>query len=69
MNIKKVNLTHNPLRDKIISCQDKSFKLWLEFEVTSPWHDLKNDFANINVDMMDGRTDVCMELMSGPFNT
>lgn len=31
------------------------FKLWLEFEATTNWGDLTNDFANIHVDMLDGR--------------
>ncbi len=31
------------------------FKLWLEFEETDCWNDLKNDFANVIVDMLDGR--------------
>ncbi|MEQ8474845.1 hypothetical protein [Fulvivirga sp.] len=33
----------------------KQFELWLEFEQTSPWEDLTNDFANIHVFMPDGR--------------
>jgi len=34
----------------------KEFKLWLEFEEVDPnnW-DIKNDFANIHVDLPDGR--------------
>lgn len=31
------------------------FQLWLEWEETTPWEDLQNDFANIGVDTLDGR--------------
>ncbi|MFK7969870.1 MAG: hypothetical protein AB8F95_05855 [Bacteroidia bacterium] len=55
MDTKKLNWEQNPLSDKIIENGEQSFKLWLEFEDTSPWDDLKNSFANISVDMMDGR--------------
>ncbi len=43
------------LSEKIIENGDCPFKLWLEFEETSPWNDLENDFANISVDTLDGR--------------
>jgi hypothetical protein len=33
----------------------KEFKLWLEFEETSSWDDITNDFANVHVDCLDGR--------------
>ena len=45
----------NPLSDKIIQIGNTSFKLWLEFEVSSPWNDLEDDFANIGVNTLDGR--------------
>jgi len=31
------------------------FELWLEFEEVEPWEDLTNDFANIGVNLLDGR--------------
>ncbi|WP_199912809.1 hypothetical protein [Aquimarina aquimarini] len=46
----------NQLSDKIIEVGKTSFKLWLEFEVSSPWDDLENDFANVIVDTLDGRS-------------
>ena len=55
MDIKKLNNDSNPLSEKIIANGKKPFKLWLEFEVTSSWNDLENDFANISVDTLDGR--------------
>lgn len=55
MDIKSLNMESNPLSDKIIQIGNTSFKLWLEFEVSSPWNDLENDFANIGVDTLDGR--------------
>jgi len=36
MDIKKLNIETNPLSDKIIEIGNISFKLWLEFEVSSP---------------------------------
>jgi hypothetical protein len=32
------------------------FRLWFEFEVTTPWPDLENDFANIEVGLLDGKS-------------
>lgn len=55
MDIKRLNDKSTPLSEKIIENGDNSFKLWLEFEETSPWDDLENDFANILVDTLDGR--------------
>lgn len=55
MDIKNLNLESNPLSDKVVKIGNTFFKLWLEFEVTSPWDDLENDFANIIVDTLDGR--------------
>ena len=34
---------------------EQSFVLWLEFEHTEPWEEVDNGFANISVNMMDGR--------------
>jgi len=45
----------NPLSEKIIVTGKIPFKLWLEFEISSPWEDIQNDFANIAVDTLDGR--------------
>jgi len=56
MDIKEINMERNPLSDKIITYGDHAFKLWLEFEETSPWEDISNDFANIGVDTLDGRS-------------
>lgn len=56
MNIKSLNMESNPLSDKIIKIGNTSFKLWLEFEESSPWDDLEDDFANIGVDTLDGRS-------------
>ena len=55
MDQKKTPFKPNPLRDKIIESDGISFKLWLEFEETCSWENLENDFANIGVDMLDGR--------------
>ena len=56
MDIKQVNRQPNPLSEKIVKNTDKPFKLWLEFENTSPWDDIDNTFANIAVDTLDGRS-------------
>lgn len=45
----------NLLSGKVIQIGNTSFKLWLEFEVSSPWNDLEDDFANIGVNTLDGR--------------
>ncbi|MEQ8245993.1 hypothetical protein [Fulvivirga sp.] len=55
MGTKKVNTELSGLNDRLISVGERVFKLWLEFENTSPWEDLTDDFANIEVDLMDGR--------------
>lgn len=56
MNIKILNKVSNPLSNKIIENGKMPFKLWLEFEETSPWDDVENDFANIIVNTLDGRS-------------
>ncbi len=56
MDIKTLNMHDNPLSDKIVSLGSTSFKLWLEFEETTPWDDVTNDFANVIVDTLDGRS-------------
>lgn len=43
------------LRNKVISAGKFSFKLWTEFENSRNWEDLTDDFANIEVNLMDGR--------------
>ncbi|WP_299184675.1 hypothetical protein [uncultured Aquimarina sp.] len=45
----------NSLSEKIIKIGETAFKLWLEFEKTTPWDNIENDFANVIVDMLDGR--------------
>lgn len=55
MDIKQLNLSPNPLSDQIVENGDKSFRLWLEFEESSPWSDLENNYAIIGVNMLDGR--------------
>jgi len=45
----------NSLSDRIINHGSASFKLWLEFEISSPWDNIENDFANIIVNTLDGR--------------
>ena len=55
MNIKSLNQESSPHSKKIITEGNISFKLWLEFEETGPWEDIENDFANIAVNMLDGR--------------
>ncbi len=54
MNIKNLNPNHS-LSEKIIDEGKIPFKLWLEFEISSPWDDIENDFANIIIDTLDGR--------------
>lgn len=49
------NLNPHSQSEKIIKNGNISFKLWLEFEISSPWNDLENDFANISVNTLDGR--------------
>ena len=56
MDIKSINRESNPLSEKIINYDKNPFKLWLEFEISSPWNDIENDFANIGVDTLDGRS-------------
>jgi len=56
MDIKKLNMESSPLSDKIVKVGKTPFKLWLEFEISSPWDDRENDFANIGVDTLDGRS-------------
>lgn len=55
MNIKNINYPNSSLSNKIIKNSDQPYKLWLEFEVTNPWENLENDFANIQVNTLDGR--------------
>lgn len=55
MDIKSIHKEFKPLHEKIIGNGDKAFRLWLEFEATSPWDDIENNFANICVDTLDGR--------------
>lgn len=43
------------MHTKIIRSGHHSFRLWLEFEEVEGWQDLKNDFANVIVNMLDGR--------------
>lgn len=56
MDVKALNSEPNPLKEKIVSIGETPFKLWLEFEETSPWDDITNDFVNIGVDTLDGRS-------------
>jgi len=55
MDVERINMESNPLREKIVKVGKTSFELWIEFEETSPWDDIENDFANIGVDLLDGR--------------
>ena len=55
MDYKLISKGENPLNKKIIESKNVSFTLWLEFEETAPWEDLKNDFANVIVTTLDGR--------------
>ena len=55
MSIKRINFESHPLSDYIIENGNYPFKLWLEFEISEPWDDIENDFANISVDTLDGR--------------
>ena len=50
------NINPYSLSEKVIENENKPFKLWLEFEVSTPWDDIENDFANIIVDTLDGRS-------------
>jgi len=50
MNSENISLSH-----KIIQHPTTPYKLWLEFEETTPWDNITNDFANIGIDTMDGR--------------
>ncbi|WP_408033167.1 hypothetical protein [Tenacibaculum xiamenense] len=50
------NLNPCSLSEKVIENENKPFKLWLEFEISTPWDDIENDFANIIVDTLDGRS-------------
>lgn len=55
VNIKDLNIEMKKSSERIIENGANSYKLWLEFEETSPWNNLENDFANISVDTLDGR--------------
>jgi hypothetical protein len=55
MDVKSLNMESNPLSEKIVEVGKIPFKLWLEFEESSPCDDIENDFANIGVDTLDGR--------------
>lgn len=55
MDVNSLNMDSNPQSEKKNKNGQAPFKLWLEFEETSPWNDLENDFANIAVDTLDGR--------------
>ena len=46
---------HDQPEERIVDHPTHPFKLWLEFEHTSPWPDPTNDFCNVNVDTLDGR--------------
>ncbi len=48
-------MTYKDLSGKIIELGKVPFKLWLEFEISTPWDDLENDFATVRVDTLDGR--------------
>jgi hypothetical protein len=56
MDVKSLHMESLPLSERIIEIGEIPFKLWLEFEETSPWDDIENDFANIGVDTLDGRS-------------
>ncbi|MFD0862539.1 hypothetical protein ACFQ1M_10005 [Sungkyunkwania multivorans] len=55
MDSKSINKKITTLSEKIIKNGDDSFRLWLEFEESSPWNNIENDFANIGVSTLDGR--------------
>ena len=55
MSSKKINTETNSLSERIVDHPNTPYKLWLEFEETTPWNDITNDFANIAIDTMDGR--------------
>lgn len=55
MDAKSLNIESSPLNEKIIQIGKIPFKLWLEFEESSPWDNIENDFANIEVNTLDGR--------------
>lgn len=55
MDVKNLNTESNSLSDKIIQIGKIPFKLWLEFEESSPWDNIENDFTNIGVNTLDGR--------------
>lgn len=43
------------LNKKVITAGKFNFTLWTEFENTGNWEDLTDDFANIEVNVLDGR--------------
>uniref|UniRef100_UPI0026136245 hypothetical protein n=1 Tax=uncultured Aquimarina sp. TaxID=575652 RepID=UPI0026136245 len=55
MDIKNLDINPYVLSEKVIENGNNSFKLWLEFEISTPWNDVENDFSNIIVDTLDGR--------------
>ncbi len=55
MDTKSIRMEPSPLSEKIFNIGKVPFKLWLEFEVSSPWDDLENDHTTIGVDTLDGR--------------
>lgn len=56
MTTRMPNMEPNPLSDKTVEIREVPFKVWLEFEETTPWEDVENDFANVVVDTLDGRS-------------
>ncbi|WP_299136818.1 hypothetical protein [uncultured Tenacibaculum sp.] len=55
MDVKDLKMESNSLNKKVIEIGETPFKLWLEFEESSPWDNIENDFANIEVNTLDGR--------------
>ncbi len=55
MDVKNLNMKSSLLNEKIIEIGKISFKLWLEFEESGQWENIENDFANIEVNTLDGR--------------
>lgn len=55
MNAQKTNLQDSPRKPRIIQVGKSRFSIWLEWEEEKPLREINDDYANIIVDLLDGR--------------
>ncbi|MEM7369979.1 MAG: hypothetical protein AAF587_15340 [Bacteroidota bacterium] len=56
MDHQQPRLSGSPLSQQIVQTDDFRFLLWLEWEENMPHRQIEDDYADIVVDMLDGRT-------------